>query len=1166
MQLSITSAIASISVFALGFLSASAPALSQTIINIPDGQNLAPVSTGSNTVWEFDGDAFLTGNKNIGSGLVMSGVPPDSVITLNNGAGVYGKFTASQFTADNIVIANGNGNGSEGGAMGGSSLSIDGTRLIFRDNFSTGRGGAIFISGNFTSSVDHFELRDNYGQDFGGGLHTINGNISFTNTNGTLIVSGNRTDTSGGGLWSNNGSRIIIDSRIVTFEDNIGGSGYGYGGGVRSGGSVSASGEGFQALNPEAIVTFTNNQAWFGGGGVNVEYGIAIAGTAVFTNNRALYENGGGFRTGYGISRLTIGNNGGTTTSTVSDNYAGVKGGGAYVGTVSVDGSLTLTGNIAGGSGSFDGGGGFYLDEAASSDIGGAGAVLVLDNNLAGFNQSGAATAFGSGGAIYSDSALSLAGSQISISGNKSTNFGGGLYLSASATSTIGGAATTLVIEGNTAGYNETGGVYNAFASGGAIYSLAPLILTGSSISLANNMATLDGGAIRAGGPLSIQGPMIAQGNSSGGNGGAIWGGSDVTLSVQSGSTVFSGNTHNGASTAAANAIYLATGGTTLSLDAASGSSIEFFDPIASNLANSAVAVEINQSGGSGRVLFSGEDHASLQNRTSEILADTTVHAGTFELRDGAVYGVNAPGSSFNLTAGAEFESVVNEANSGNSIRADDITLSGRTSLQGSHVQTLTFDGNVVHGGQIIAANGNLVGSEVVVRGNYTGQGGTLGINTQLGGDGSPSDRLVIDGGTGTGTSQLAVNNVGGLGDLTQLNGILVVDAINGGTTVPGLFALAGPVVAGPYEYSLYRGSEDASNPNAWYLRSELNCALDPTAPVCGDGIPDWRQETSLYAAVPAMTLLYGRLMLDTLHERRGTAVSPYAEGAPNAAWARVIGQHGDRDGGKGGIYGAGPKYDYDFWAFQGGMDLYRDGDVSTSRNHAGAFFAIGHGSGDVQHIGDGKAGENSFMAYSWGAYWTHYTPDNAYVDALLLGSWYDIDAKSNRIPKMKTDGGAFGASLEGGYPVYTGPGGFSIEPQAQLAYQTINLNNGSDVAAQVHFDNVNSLVGRVGVRFAQDFGTPTWLTGSPSTFTAWVRPNFWYEFLGDPKTKFSSATGFIPFAADMGGTTFEINTGFSTDIGDGAAIYANASYLVGIGEHADGNAYDGKLGVKVAW
>ncbi|WP_198151184.1 autotransporter outer membrane beta-barrel domain-containing protein, partial [Hyphomicrobium sulfonivorans] len=207
---------------------------------------------------------------------------------------------------------------------------------------------------------------------------------------------------------------------------------------------------------------------------------------------------------------------------------------------------------------------------------------------------------------------------------------------------------------------------------------------------------------------------------------------------------------------------------------------------------------------------------------------------------------------------------------------------------------------------------------------NYIGQGGTFGINTVLGGDGSPSDRLVIDGGTGTGTSQLAVNNVGGGGALTQLNGILVVDAIGGGTTVPGLFTLAAPVVAGPYEYLLYRGSADSSNPDAWYLRSVLDCALDPSAAVCGGGgggdIPIYRPETSLYAAVPAMTLLYGRLMLDTLHERRGTAVSAYAEGAPNAAWARVIGQHGDRDGGKGGIYGAGPKYDYDFWAFQGGM------------------------------------------------------------------------------------------------------------------------------------------------------------------------------------------------------------------------------------------------------
>ncbi|MBA2125715.1 hypothetical protein DLM45_05685 [Hyphomicrobium methylovorum] len=446
--------------------------------------------------------------------------------------------------------------------------------------------------------------------------------------------------------------------------------------------------------------------------------------------------------------------------------------------------------------------------------------------------------------------------------------------------------------------------------------------------------------------------------------------------------------------------------------------------------------------------------------------------------------------------------------------------------------------------------------------------GGTLGINTHLGGDDSQSDRLVIDGGNGLGSSRLAVTNVGGAGALTQVNGILVVDTINGGSTVPGLFTLAAPVVAGPYEYSLYRGSVDASNPDAWYLRSVLDCSLDPTAPVCSSPTPgpEYRQEASLYAAVPAMTLLYGRLMLDTLHERRGETINSNTGDASNAAWARVIGQHGDRDGDRSGVYGSGPKYDYDFWAFQGGMDLYRDGEVGTSRNRAGAFLAIGHGSGDVDHFGVGRAGENSFMAYSWGAYWTHHTPSNAYIDTLLMGTWYDIDAKSNRGPKMSTDGAAFGASIEAGYPVYTDRSGFSIEPQAQLAYQVIDLNNGADAWAQVDFDNVSSLAGRVGVRFAQDFGAQTWLPGAPSALTAWIRPNFWYEFQGDPKTKFSTDTGFVPLAANMGGPTFEINGGFTADIGGGASIYANASYLVGMGEHADGNAYDGKLGIKVAW
>ena len=87
---------------------------------------------------------------------------------------------------------------------------------------------------------------------------------------------------------------------------------------------------------------------------------------------------------------------------------------------------------------------------------------------------------------------------------------------------------------------------------------------------------------------------------------------------------------------------------------------------------------------------------------------------------------------------------------------------------------------------------------------NYVGEGGQIALNTYLGTDGSPSDLLVIDGGTATGTTGLRFDNTTGPGALTTGDGILVVDAINGGTTAPGAFA--GFAAAGPYDYLLYRG------------------------------------------------------------------------------------------------------------------------------------------------------------------------------------------------------------------------------------------------------------------------------------------------------------------------------------------------------------------------
>ncbi|HBO76828.1 MAG TPA: autotransporter outer membrane beta-barrel domain-containing protein, partial [Cupriavidus sp.] len=136
---------------------------------------------------------------------------------------------------------------------------------------------------------------------------------------------------------------------------------------------------------------------------------------------------------------------------------------------------------------------------------------------------------------------------------------------------------------------------------------------------------------------------------------------------------------------------------------------------------------------------------------------------------------------------------------------------------------------------------------------NYSGNG-TIALNTVLASDGAPSDKLVVDGGTATGSSKLRINNAGGAGALTVANGIQVVNATNGGTTAAGAFALDGRAVAGAYEYRLFRGANDGTDANSWYLRSDQTPTPpappeppSPPAPPTPD--PLYRPEVAAYLA-----------------------------------------------------------------------------------------------------------------------------------------------------------------------------------------------------------------------------------------------------------------------------------------------------------------------------
>lgn len=486
-----------------------------------------------------------------------------------------------------------------------------------------------------------------------------------------------------------------------------------------------------------------------------------------------------------------------------------------------------------------------------------------------------------------------------------------------------------------------------------------------------------------------------------------------------------------------------------------------------------------------------------------------------------------------------------------------------------SNVTTLLNDPSLI---QFSAPTGNptlLASYMTLTVVDYVGEDGDIGLNTYLGGDGSPSDRLIIDGGSATGTTGLIISNTTGGGALTTGNGILVIDAINGGVTDPGAFTLNAPVAAGPYDYLLFRSSLDGSGPQNWYLRSELVGPPDPT--------PIYRPEVSLYAAVPSMASIYGRHIIDTLHERVGEEEqlkgrTDIGENENfNGFWLRSIGHWGHRDGEARGIYDGAPEFDYRFSAMQGGMDFYRE-EKDKITDHAGLYLAYGHGRMDVTHnllTTTRDAGRNDFDAFSVGGYWTRFGEAGWYLDGVLQGTWYDVTTHSTRttaigFPDQSIDGFGFAASLEGGYPFDLGDG-WQIEPQAQIVWQTIRMDGFNDGAADVRYDDLNSLAGRIGARVARTWEAEEATATEPARLaTMWGRVNLWHEFTAKAQTEVSSADGYVPFSSDLNETWIEIGVGATRQISANASLYGNLNFSTTF--NGDNYAWNGKAGLRVNW
>ena len=764
------------------------------------------------------------------------------------------------------------------------------------------------------------------------------------------------------------------------------------------------------------------------------------------------------------------------------------------------------------------------------------------------------------------------------------------------------GTGTVTMVSGSvtSTGVNSGAVVANGAAAvisanGTAIYGTAAgtrgvLAVNGGKVDIANASITSTGGG------TAVQAFSVAQITLSkstvtvdGGNALHATAGPNVTITATDTDIVTTGSGSNGALVQSGALVNITEGSTVTTNGPSSHGAV---------VANGS----LNVSDSTVKALGAGSDAL----RSTSGINEVRIERGTLISAQGA--GISAVGGTLNarlsevsLTGGPIAFQALNSSTL--NLAADASKLTGtavtgelsslNVSLQGGSTWTVTGDSTVT---SLSNGTGSLVQFtasgggpfKTLTATNYIGAGGAVGLNTYLGADGSPSDRLVINGGTVAGSSILQISNASGPGALTTGNGILVVDATGGLHT--GSFSLAGPVLAGPYEYSLVRrdqgcGQGGTSCKSQWALISTYvpvppdptpptpptpepptPTPPSPTPPSPAPEIPNYRREVSLYSALPAMGLLYGRTVIDSLHERIGELRKPDPQAAPNRSfvsggWARIIGARGNHDGGPGGILRDGPNFDYDIFAFQAGMDLYRGVNEDGSRDHAGIYGAVGRIQGDVRHFNGIRAGTNTIDGYSIGAYWTHFGASGWYLDGVIQGTWFEAEADSRRLVKLKRDGFGFAASIEGGYPVALG-GGWIVEPQAQLVYQTLVQNSGHDGLGLVRFSDVDSLAGRVGARLAKDWVLES--DGAPRKLAAWMKASLWNEFLGSPKTSFSSATGMIPFRSDLGGAWGEIKIGMDAQIAGNAALYASAGYSIGIDGRS--HAYDGRVGVKFTW
>jgi len=547
----------------------------------------------------------------------------------------------------------------------------------------------------------------------------------------------------------------------------------------------------------------------------------------------------------------------------------------------------------------------------------------------------------------------------------------------------------------------------------------------------------------------------------------------------------------------------------------------------------------------------------------------------------------NATGSGTGLVGGGLVEAIAGRTilNAGHGNFTGSLQVSGSGVLQvngdmsrasASVLAGGTLEGNGIVGNTVNAGTVSPGGSIgiLTVAGNYAGNSGLLLIETVLGNDSSPTDRLIINGDV-SGTTTVVVSNRGGSGAQT-VDGIQIIRV--DGISPANAFTLRGDyvtetgqqaVIAGAYAYTLRHNSETSPTDGNWYLTSEMTPvdpdtglpSVDPETglpeegPRYQAGVPLYEQYPQILASLNTVPTLQQRVGNRSWSNNGAVGKTPGTYGM----WGRIEGTRTASDPARSTSHA---HRDTDLWKLQTGFDfgLHPSADgaliggVNISYGKALADIASPYGRGKIDATGTGV-----------GATLTWYGPRGFYVDGQVQVTWFDSDITSTtegRKDVKGNNGHGYVLSAETGNRYELG-NGFFLTPQVQLVYSRVDFNSFTDpFGARVSLNDGDSLRGRFGVSLDHE---AQWVAkdGTKSRSHLYGIANLYNEFLDGTKVDVSG----VRFATRDERTWAGVGIGGTYEWANGAyAFYGNANIAGSVEHMSDSYAFGGTLGFRARW